>query len=217
MPPLGNAGPHRTRRPPDIGRPLRNTHAYIVDSEFEPAPIGVVGELCIGGIGVALGYLNRPALTAERFVGDPFSGVPGSRLYRTGDLARFRSDGRIEYVGRADDQVKVRGYRIELGEIENALLAQPGVAQAAVKVLTEENQHQRLVAYVVPRAQQGDGVPKAQLSLSELREGLLRWLPDYMLPSAFVILEALPRTLNGKVDRKALPAPDIAHLRKAQG
>ncbi|HEY5954559.1 MAG TPA: amino acid adenylation domain-containing protein, partial [Terrimicrobiaceae bacterium] len=199
-----------TDSPPDIGRPLKNMRAYILSDCLEPVPIGVPGELCIGGVGVAIGYLNRPELSAERFVADPFANEPGDRIYRTGDRVRYRNDGCIEYFGRMDDQVKVRGYRIELGEIENAILDQAGVAQAAAKVITDEDQERRLVAYVVPHrdADGAEDVRALELNLTALREGLLRRLPDYMIPSAFVVLDKLPLTPNGKIDRHALPAPE---------
>ena len=207
-------------RRPDIGTPLGNMRVYILDAQLEPVPVGVVGELCVGGVGVALGYLNRPELTAERFIVDPFSSKPGSRIYRTGDLARYRADGRIEYLGRADDQVKVRGYRIELGEIESALLDLAGVAQAAASLQTNDNQEQRIVAYVVPKADDKGprsvgiedsslGTNSAPLRSSELWKNLVGRLPDYMMPSAFVVLDKLPLTPNGKVDRRALPAPEL--------
>jgi amino acid adenylation domain-containing protein/non-ribosomal peptide synthase protein (TIGR01720 family) len=182
-----------------IGRPIANTKLYILDPELGPVPVGVAGELYIGGPGVARGYLGQPDLTAARFVPDPFGGEPGARLYRTGDLARWLSDGNIEYLGRIDHQVKVRGYRIELGEIEAALAELPGVEASVVLAREDRLGEKRLVGYVVPRA---------ETTSSTLRDALKAKLPDYMIPSAFVFLEALPLTPNGKVDRKALPAPD---------
>jgi len=159
---------------------------------------GAIGELYIGGAGVAAGYLNQPAETAARFVVDPFAQESGSRLYRTGDLARYLADGNIEFLGRADHQVKVRGYRVELGEIETVLSAHPGVRQAVVTVNRDQSGDQRIVAYVV----------SAPGSQDELRALLRQKLPDYMIPSAFVFLKSFPLTPNGKVDRAALPAPE---------
>ncbi len=181
-----------------IGRPIANARVYIVDEHFEPTAVGVPGELCVGGAGVTRGYLNRPGLTAERFVPDPF-GEPGGRLYRTGDLARRRADGTIEFLGRIDHQVKVRGFRIELGEVEAALASHPGVREA-VAVARGEGAERRLVGYVV----RGEDPPGP----SELRAWLERTLPRHMVPAAFVALDAFPLTPNGKVDRKALPEPE---------
>src|SRR5690606_32134063 len=179
-----------------IGRPIANTRIYIVDEHMQPVPVGVPGELYIASDGIARGYLNRPELTAERFVPDPFSSQPGARLYRTGDLGRFRPDGNIEFLGRTDHQVKIRGYRIELDEIEAALRDCTGVTQAAVTVV--DGEPARLAAYVVPDS----------LQPAALREALAARLPAYMVPSAFVALQALPTLPNGKLDRNALPAPD---------
>jgi acyl carrier protein len=167
---------------------------------MNPVPIGVIGELYIGGAGVARGYLNRPELNKERFLEDPFSGQKGARLYKTGDVARYRNDGILEYLGRVDNQVKVRGYRIELGEIEATLASEPRVKSCAVVVRESEPGNKQLVGYVVPR---GDSSPTAE----DLREFLKQKLPEYMAPAHFVFLDSIPLTTNGKVDRKALPAP----------
>ena len=183
-----------------IGRPISNTTAYVLDTCLWPSPVGVPGELYIGGDGLARGYLNRAELTAERFVPDPFSSQPGRRLYKTGDLVRYRSDGNLEYLGRLDHQVKVRGFRIELGEIENALLSYAGVHEVVVLAREDAPGDRRLVAYI--------GTSESALNSSLLRDHLQNILPSYMIPSAFVVLETLPLTPNGKVDRKALPAPE---------
>jgi amino acid adenylation domain-containing protein len=186
-----------------IGRPIANTNVYILDPYQQPVPIGVVGELYIGGAGVARGYLNQPELTTERFVGDPFHTAVTERIYRTGDLARYRHDGTIEFLGRGDDQVKLRGFRIELGEIESILHEHPGVRQAAVLARQEENGHKRLVAYLVARR---DQLP----SESTLREYLKERLPEYMMPAAFVMLDKMPLNANGKIERQSLPGPEEA-------
>jgi amino acid adenylation domain-containing protein len=182
-----------------IGRPISNTVVHVLDSELELVPVGVTGELYIGGAGLGRGYFNHPDLTAESFVPDPFGG-DGSRLYRTGDLVRYRQDGRLEFVGRRDLQVKVSGYRVELEEIEKALLCDADVSQAIVVAQVDSNGDKRLVAYVVGKRK---GVPDAK----RLRNLLKQRLPDYMIPSNFVALSALPLTPNGKVDRDALPMP----------
>jgi len=186
--------------PVSIGRPIANTEVYVLDRHLQPVPPGVPGELFIGGEGVARGYLNRPDLTADRFAPDPFSGRAGARLYRTGDLARFRRDGRLECLGRLDQQVKVRGFRIELGEIEATLSSHPAVSAAVVTLRTDVAGEPRLVAYVVKSA---DSCAESE----ELRSHLRERLPAYMVPSQFVELDVLPLTPNGKVDRAALPAP----------
>nr|WP_316233655.1 non-ribosomal peptide synthetase [Bradyrhizobium sp. SZCCHNPS2010] len=181
-----------------IGRPISNIQLYVLDHRLNPVPIGVAGELHIGGIGVARGYLRRPGLTAERFVPNPFT--PGERLYRTGDLARWRSDGALDYLGRIDHQVKIRGFRIELGEIEAALSAHAEVEQAAV-VVREDSGERRLVGYVTTR-------DDARCEADALRRHLQATLPDHMVPSAIVRLDRLPLSPNGKLDRNALPAPE---------
>nr|WP_306437733.1 non-ribosomal peptide synthetase [Corallococcus sp. AB049A] len=184
---------------PLIGRPLPATRAYVLDASLQPVPVGVAGELYLAGEGQARGYLLRPELTAERFVPEPF-GPPGGRMYRTGDRVRYRTDGRLEYLGRIDFQVKVRGFRIELGEIEAALRRAPGLKDVVV-VAKGEAADKRLVAYVTPKAE-------ASLEVEALKAHLRQGLPEYMVPSAFVVLEALPLNSNGKVDRKALPEPE---------
>ncbi|HEY0601403.1 MAG TPA: amino acid adenylation domain-containing protein [Herpetosiphonaceae bacterium] len=190
-----------------IGYPLANTQLYVLDAALQPVPVGVPGELHIGGDGLAHGYLNQPALTAERFIPDPFSATPNARLYKTGDVVRSRADGAIEYLGRRDHQVKVRGFRIELGEIETALSRHPAVGQVVVLVREDEPGQKYLAAYLVPHRDDA-------LNSADLRQFLLGKLPDYMIPNAFVFLDALPLTPNGKLDRRALPVPD--QLRLAQ-
>jgi amino acid adenylation domain-containing protein/non-ribosomal peptide synthase protein (TIGR01720 family) len=190
--------------PVPIGKPIANTELYIVDERLEPAPIGVSGELLIGGAGLARGYMRRPELTAEKFVPHPFSGRAGARLYRTGDLGRYQADGQIEFLGRRDQQVKLRGYRIELGEIEAVLRSQSGVQDAVVVVQEGAGGEKRLVGYVVRAA------GAAAVTMSEWRSRLSEQLPEYMLPAVVVELGEWPLTANGKVDRRALPEPDGA-------
>jgi acyl-coenzyme A synthetase/AMP-(fatty) acid ligase len=185
-----------------IGSAIANTQVYLLDAALEPVPNGIVGELYIAGAGLARGYLGRPGLTAERFIANPFT--PGARMYRTGDLARRRADGAILFLGRADDQVKIRGYRIELGEIEAALVKHFPQVITQVAVLAKAIAGElRLIAYLVPLA--GESLPSA----SELRSALLSELPDYMVPAAFITVDHLPLTANGKLDRKALPEPQL--------
>lgn len=186
---------------PSIGRPIANTQIYVLDAERRPVPIGVVGEVYIGGANVARGYLRRPELTAGRFVPDPFSADPHARLYRTGDIGRWQSNGTIDYLGRNDDQVKIRGYRIELGEIEAQLAGHPEVKEAAVIAREDVPGEKRLVAYVTPRG--------ARIDTESLRARVASALPAYMLPSAFVVLDRMPLTPSGKLNRRALPAPQL--------
>jgi amino acid adenylation domain-containing protein len=201
-----------SNQPATIGRPIANSRIYILDGSLEPVPVGVTGEIFIGGAGVARGYLNRSELTADMFIADPFRGGQGGRLYRTGDRGRYLPDGNIEFIGRTDNQVKIRGYRIELGEIDAVLNQHPAVKDAVVAVREEVREEEyrgdnpksklspRLVAYVVPNEEQP--------SINELRGVLKKTLPEYMIPSSFVVLEALPLMPNGKVDRNTLPLPD---------
>jgi len=184
-----------------IGRPIANTRIYLLDGMGQPVPLGVAGEIHIGGVGVARGYLNRPELTAERFIDSPF--VPGDRLYKTGDLGRYLPDGSIEFLGRNDFQVKLRGFRIELGEIEARLAEHPGVREAVVLARADGTGETGLVAYYIP----GVGT---EPEIADLKAYLAALLPDYMVPAAYLQLETWPLTPNGKLDRKALPAPDGA-------
>ncbi|HEY6323324.1 MAG TPA: amino acid adenylation domain-containing protein, partial [Thermoanaerobaculia bacterium] len=185
----------------DLGRPIANHRLYLLDRDLRPVPLGAAGEVCIAGAGLARGYHGRPAATAERFLPDPWAEAPGERLYRTGDLGRRLSDGRLEFRGRADGQVKIHGIRIEPGEIEAALARHPGVAAAAVVARDEDAGERRLVAYLVPRREAG-------LDAAAAREFLAASLPRHLVPAAFVLLPALPLTPNGKLDRGALPAPE---------
>jgi amino acid adenylation domain-containing protein len=193
----------RQRGTPPIGRPIANARVYILDSEGQPVPVGVTGELYAGGAGVARGYLNRPGLTAAKFLADPFASESGRRMYRTGDLGSWRADGNIEFLGRNDSQVKIRGYRIELGEIEAQLAACQGVRDAVVIAREDAPTGKHLVAYYTSSG--NVGTPVAE----ELRTRLSERLPEYMVPVAYVHLEKLPLNLNGKLNRKALPAPDV--------
>ena len=185
-----------------IGRPIENVQLYILDANYQPVPIGVSGELYIGGDSVGRGYLHQPALTAEKFIPNPFSNQPGTRLYRTGDLVRYLTDGNIEFLGRIDHQVKVRGYRIELGEVEAVLNQQPTIEQALVIVREDSPGDKRLVAYLI--------ATQPELPIAELRQTLKQTLPDYMVPAAFVLLDTFPLTPNGKIDQHALPAPELS-------
>jgi amino acid adenylation domain-containing protein/non-ribosomal peptide synthase protein (TIGR01720 family) len=192
--------PDNTNGSVPIGRPISNIRIYLLDRELEPVPVGLTGELYIGGVGVARSYLRRPDLTAERFVPDPFGGEPGARLYRTGDLAKYRYDGNIEFLNRLDHQIKLHGFRIELGEIEAKLGSHPAVREAVVIAVSTAPDDQRLIAYITPVAGQ-------KPTIKELRQFLKECVPHYMVPAAFVSLERLPLTATGKIDRRALPLP----------
>ncbi|HEY7418489.1 MAG TPA: non-ribosomal peptide synthetase, partial [Ktedonobacteraceae bacterium] len=200
----------RPERPPLIGRPIANTQLYLLDEHLRLVPIGEAGELYIGGASLAQGYLNRPELTAERFIPHPFRAEPGVRLYKTGDLARYLPDGQLAFLGRVDDQIKIRGYRIEPGEIVAALNQYPAIQTSVVLAREEVSGEKRLVAYIVVS-------PGTNITLSDLQEHLRAYLPDYMVPATFVGVDALPMTPNGKIDRAALPVPDETNTLHTQG
>ena len=185
-----------------IGRPISNTQVYVLDHHRWPVPVGVPGELCIAGMGLARGYLNHPELTTEKFIPNPFSEDAEARLYTTGDLVRYLPDGNIEFLGRLDHQVKIRGFRVELGEIEAVLSQHTAVREAVVLAREDIPGDKRLVAYFVSDQE-------SPPTVSELRRFLKEGLPDYMMPAVFTLLNALPLTPNGKVDRRALPIPDL--------
>ncbi|MEU5164667.1 condensation domain-containing protein, partial [Streptomyces sp. NPDC020875] len=193
--------PITPNQPITIGTPNHNTHIHVLDPFLRPVPPGVTGEIYISGIGLARGYLHRPALTAERFIADPY-GPPGTRMYRTGDLARWTTDGTLDYQERLDQQVKVRGLRIELGEIEAVLARDPRIDRAAVRTHTDDTGNIRLVGYLVGR-------PGTTLDIDDIRDRLRKTLPDHMVPGVFMVLAELPTTTSGKLDRRALPAPDL--------
>ncbi|HZN08101.1 MAG TPA: amino acid adenylation domain-containing protein, partial [Pyrinomonadaceae bacterium] len=200
---------HDPRRSTVIGTAIDSAETYVVDSKMRPVPIGVAGELLLGGVAVARGYLHKPELTAEKFVPNSFSRQPGARLYRSGDLARYLPDGSLEFLGRLDEQVKIRGFRVELGEIETVLSTHPEIQQAKVVAHDEPGGSKRLVAYIVPqKTDASDGNGADVFSPSKLREFLKGRLPEYMVPSAWMTLERMPLTVNNKVDLRALPSPD---------
>jgi acyl carrier protein len=196
-----------------IGKPIANNQVFILDKNLQPVPIGLPGELHVGGIGLARGYLNRPELTDEKFIDNPFYDISikagqkwsSKKLYKTGDLARFLPDGNIEYLGRIDFQVKVRGFRIELGEIESLIDQYPSIRHVVVIVREDEPGNKKIVAYVVPE-------PDQTIKNEELRRYLREKLPEYMIPSAFVVMDILPLNANGKVDRQALPSPSLDRI-----
>ena len=194
-----------------IGQPIANTQIYLLDTHLQPVPIGVTGEIYIAGDGLARGYRKRPSLTAERFIPNPFSTQPGQRMYKTGDVGRYLADGNIEYLGRNDHQVKVRGFRIELGEIEDALNQHPTIHNAVVTAHQDNADFSFLVAYLVASD------PTTTPEISRLRQHLGQTLPDYMIPNAFIYLDAFPLTPNGKIDRNALPAPGREQLQSEKG
>ncbi|MBD2362774.1 amino acid adenylation domain-containing protein [Anabaena minutissima FACHB-250] len=197
---------HSSLKTVPIGRPIANTQIYILDEHLQPVDFGVIGEIYIGGVGVARGYLNRAELTEEKFIPNPFkdSKIASKYLYKTGDLARYLPDGNIEYIGRTDYQIKIRGYRIEIGEIENVLSLHPQVREAVIIARTDNTAEKQLIAYITYNSEKP--------TLNSLRHFLKSQLPDFMIPAAFVMLETLPLTPSGKVDRKALPQPDISHF-----
>ena len=201
---------------PSIGRPIANTQIYILDEYLQPVPVGVPGELHIGGASLAQGYLNRPELTQEKFIPNPFTDEPDSRLYKTGDIARYLNDGNIEFLGRIDNQVKIRGFRIELGEIEAAISQLPEVREAVVVAREDQPNNKRLVAYVVPQQENANVKNNHPDNLAQsLRANLKKLLPSYMIPSSFVLLENLPITPNGKIDYRALPTYELTLLNEA--
>ena len=193
-----------------IGKPVANTQVYVLDPCMEPVAVGVAGELYIGGAGLARGYLNRPDLTAERFLPNPFSARAGECFYRTGDRVRWLPQGELEFLGRLDEQVKLRGHRIETGEVEAALREQPGVAEAAVVLREDLPEQKRLVAYVTAAGGAAGFDPE------QLQAGLRNRLPEYMVPNLVVLLDSMPLTVNGKLDREALPAPEHTALATQQ-
>jgi len=192
-----------------IGKPIWNTQVYLLDKGLQPVPVGVAGELYIGGAGVTRGYLNRPEMTAQRFVPDPYSAEPGARMYKTGDLGRWLADGNIFFLGRNDGQLKIRGYRIEVGEIESRLAEHAGIEEAVVVAREDTPGDKRLVAYYTLTEKVGGGHDESPLSADQLRGHLAAYLPEFMLPGTYVRLKSIPRTVNGKVDRMALPQPEV--------